>query len=154
MTTPTAITDIKDTLGRRVRDLRISVTDRCNFRCPYCMPAEIFGERYEFLKREEILSFEEIARLTKIFVRFGVEKIRITGGEPLVRSNVVELIGALADIDGVNDLAMTTNGFLLPRYAAALRDAGLHRLTVSLDALDDEVFKQMSGRPYGPGKGA
>ncbi len=152
MTTPTAITDIKDTLGRRVRDLRISVTDRCNFRCPYCMPAEIFGERYEFLKREEILSFEEIARLTKIFVRFGVEKIRITGGEPLVRSNVVELIGALADIDGVNDLAMTTNGFLLPRYAAALRDAGLHRLTVSLDALDDEVFKQMSGRPYGPEK--
>lgn len=116
------------------------------------MPAEIFGERYEFLKREEILTFEEITRLTRIFVDFGVKKVRITGGEPLVRSNVVELIEALAKIDGVDDLAMTTNGFLLPRYAHELKEAGLHRLTISLDALDEDVFKQMSGRPYGPEK--
>ena len=143
---------IQDTLGRNVRDLRISVTDRCNFRCPYCMPAEIFGERYEFLKREEILSFEEIVRLARIFVGFGVEKLRITGGEPLVRSDVASLIEELASIEGVTDLAMTTNGFLLPRYAQALKDAGLDRLTISLDALDDDVFKQMSGRPYGPEK--
>ena len=139
-----------DTLGRGVRDLRISVTDRCNFRCPYCMPAEIFGERYEFLKREDILSFEEIVRLTRIFVGFGVKKVRITGGEPLVRAELPELIAQLDDIDGVDDLAMTTNGFLLPRYATQLRDAGLDRLTVSMDALDEDVFKKMSGRPYGP----
>ena len=114
------------------------------------MPAEIFGERYQFLKREEILSFEEIVRLTRIFVGFGVKKVRITGGEPLVRAEVCELVAQLAEIGGVDDLAMTTNGFLLPRYAAELRDAGLDRLTVSLDALDEDVFKQMSGRPYGP----
>lgn len=141
---------IEDTLGRGVRDLRISVTDRCNFRCPYCMPAEIFGERYEFLKREEILSFEEIVRLTRLFVGFGVRKIRITGGEPLVRAEVTELIAQLAEIDGVEDLAMTTNGFLLPRYAQDLKNAGLDRLTVSMDALDEDVFQEMSGRPYGP----
>ena len=141
-----------DTLGRMVRDLRISVTDRCNFRCPYCMPAEIFGERYEFLKREEILTFEEIVRLTRLFTEFGVRKVRITGGEPLVRSDVTHLIEELAEIPGVSDLAMTTNGFLLPRYADELRRVGLDRLTVSLDALDDEVFSQMSGRPYGPEK--
>ena len=116
------------------------------------MPAEIFGERYEFLKRDEILSFEEIVRLTRIFVGFGVTKIRITGGEPLVRSDVTSLIQELASVDGVTDLAMTTNGFLLPRYAHELRDAGLDRLTISLDALDEDVFKQMSGRPYGPEK--
>lgn len=141
-----------DTLGRQVRDLRISVTDRCNFRCPYCMPAEIFGERYEFLKREEILNFEEIVRLTRLFTEFGVRKIRITGGEPLVRSDVTHLIEDLAAVPGVSDLAMTTNGFLLPRYAQELRRAGLDRLTVSLDALDEDVFSQMSGRPYGPEK--
>ncbi len=152
MTTLSTNRKIQDTLGRNVRDLRISVTDRCNFRCPYCMPAEIFGERYEFLKREEILSFEEIVRLARIFVGFGVQKIRITGGEPLVRSDVTTLIEELASIDGVTDLAMTTNGFLLPRYAQDLRDAGLNRLTISLDALDEDVFKQMSGRPYGPEK--
>ena len=145
-------TQIEDTLGRGVRDLRISVTDRCNFRCPYCMPAEIFGERYEFLKREEILSFEEIVRLTRLFVGVGVKKVRITGGEPLVRAQVTELVAQLAEIDGVEDLAMTTNGFLLPRYAKDLKDAGLDRLTVSMDALDDDVFKEMSGRPYGPEK--
>ncbi len=145
-------TQIEDTLGRGVRDLRISVTDRCNFRCPYCMPAEIFGERYEFLKREDILSFEEIVRLTRMFVGIGVKKVRITGGEPLVRAQVTELVAQLAEIDGVEDLAMTTNGFLLPRYAKDLKDAGLDRLTVSMDALDDDVFKEMSGRPYGPEK--
>lgn len=116
------------------------------------MPAEIFGERYEFLKREEILSFEEVVRLTRIFIGFGVSKIRITGGEPLVRSDVTSLIQDLASVDGVTDLAMTTNGFLLPRYAHELKEAGLDRLTISLDALDEEVFKQMSGRPYGPEK--
>ncbi len=141
-----------DTLGRMVRDLRISVTDRCNFRCPYCMPAEIFGERYEFLKREQILTFEEIVRLTRLFTEFGVRKVRITGGEPLVRSDVTYLIEELADLPSVADLAMTTNGFLLPRYAQELRRAGLDRLTVSLDALDDDIFSQMSGRPYGPQK--
>lgn len=141
-----------DTLGRMVRDLRISVTDRCNFRCPYCMPAEIFGERYEFLKREEILAFEEIVRLTRLFTEFGVRKVRITGGEPLVRSDVTHLIEELTGVPGVTDLAMTTNGFLLPRYADELRRVGLDRLTVSLDALDDDVFSQMSGRPYGPEK--
>ncbi len=143
---------IQDTMGRGVRDLRISVTDRCNFRCPYCMPAEIFGERYEFLKREEILSFEEIVRLTCLFTGFGVEKVRITGGEPLVRSNIARLIADLATLPGVTDLAMTTNGFLLPRYAHELKLAGLDRLTVSLDSLDSDVFSKMSGRPYGPEK--
>ncbi len=152
MTSLSTSRKIQDTLGRNVRDLRISVTDRCNFRCPYCMPAEIFGERYEFLKREEILSFEEVVRLTRIFIGFGVAKIRITGGEPLVRSDVTSLIQDLASVDGVTDLAMTTNGFLLPRYAHELKEAGLDRLTISLDALDEEVFKQMSGRPYGPEK--
>ena len=142
----------QDTLGRNVRDLRISVTDRCNFRCPYCMPAEIFGERYEFLKREEILTFEEIVRLTRLFTNFGVHKVRITGGEPLVRSDLTQLIADLTDVPGVTDLAMTTNGFLLPRYAQELKRAGLGRLTVSLDALDADVFSKMSGRPYGPEK--
>ena len=116
------------------------------------MPAEIFGERYEFLKREQILSFEEIVRLTTIFTDFGVSKIRITGGEPLVRADVTQLIESLASIPGVEDLAMTTNGFLLPRYADDLKRAGLDRLTVSLDALDEDIFSQMSGRPYGPEK--
>ena len=116
------------------------------------MPAEIFGERYEFLKREQILSFEEIVRLTTIFTDFGVSKIRITGGEPLVRADVSQLIESLASLTGVEDLAMTTNGFLLPRYADDLKRAGLDRLTVSLDALDKDIFSQMSGRPYGPEK--
>ncbi len=152
MRTVAPISTTTDRLGRPVRDLRISVTDRCNFRCPYCMPAEIFGERYEFLKREQILSFEEIVRLTTIFTDFGVSKIRITGGEPLVRADVSQLIESLASISGVEDLAMTTNGFLLPRYADDLKRAGLDRLTVSLDALDKDIFSQMSGRPYGPEK--
>ena len=145
-------TRVVDQLGRSVRDLRISVTDRCNFRCPYCMPAEIYGERYEFLKREALLTFEEIERLTCIFTRLGVTKVRITGGEPLVRAELPELIAKLRAIPDITDLAMTTNGFLLRRYAEDLRAAGLDRITVSMDSLQEDVFKAMSGRNYGPDK--
>jgi GTP 3',8-cyclase len=132
-----------DVLGRPLRDLRISVTDRCNFRCVYCMPKEVYGRDYAFLPRGEILSFEEIARLARAFVRQGVEKIRITGGEPLVRRDIERLIEMLAAIDRL-DLTLTTNGSLLPRKALALREAGLRRVTVSLDSLDDEVFRAMN----------
>jgi len=131
-----------------MRDLRISVTDRCNFRCPYCMPAEVFGERYEFLPKPQILTFEEIERLTRIFVTLGVRKLRLTGGEPLVRAELTRLVEQLAKVDGVEDLTLTTNGYLLPKHAQALKDAGLRRITVSLDSLDDEVFKLMNGRDY------
>ena len=127
---------IRDTFKRPLRDLRISVTDRCNFRCAYCMPAEIFGEHYRFLPRAEILTFEEITRLTGIIVRLGAVKLRITGGEPLVREQVETLIGMLRPIEGVDDLTLTTNGFLLPQKAQLLKDAGLNRITVSLDSLD------------------
>jgi GTP 3',8-cyclase len=137
---------IKDTYKRPLRDLRISVTDRCNFRCTYCMPAEIFGEGYKFLPRAELLTFEEIARLTRIIVRLGAVKLRITGGEPLVRQQIENLIAQLAPIEGVDDLAMTTNAYFLPEKAAALQAAGLQRITVSLDSLDDEVFQKMNGR--------
>ena len=140
---------ITDKFGRPVRDLRISVTDRCNFRCPYCMPAEIFGESYRFLPKEDILTFEEITRLARIFVGLGVNKVRITGGEPLLRNDLHRLIGMLAGIDGVEDLTITTNGTLLVQQAQQLKDAGLNRLTVSLDSLDDEVFKTMNGRGFG-----
>ena len=139
-----------DKFGRRIRDLRISVTDRCNFRCPYCMPAEVYGEKYEFLPRPHILSFEEIERLTRLFVRIGVSKVRITGGEPLVRANLPDLISKLGVIDGIDDIALTTNGYLLENNATELKDAGLNRLTISLDSIDPEVFKEMSGRPRGP----
>lgn len=138
-----------DTRKRPLRDLRISVTDKCNFRCPYCMPAEIFGETYAFLPREEILTFEEITRLVHLFVEFGVSKVRITGGEPLLRRDLDVLIGQIAAIEGVEDLTLTTNGYLLADKAQVLKDAGLHRLTVSLDAIDDATFKVMSGRDYG-----
>jgi GTP 3',8-cyclase len=134
----------EDALGRPLRDLRISVTDRCNFRCVYCMPKEVFGRDFQFLQREELLTFEEIARLARIFVAAGVEKIRITGGEPLVRRNVERLVGLLAGIEGVRDLTMTTNGSLLAGKTKALRDAGLRRVTVSLDSLDDAVFNVMN----------
>ncbi|MDP6548814.1 MAG: GTP 3',8-cyclase MoaA [Dehalococcoidia bacterium] len=140
---------ITDKFGRPVRDLRISVTDRCNFRCPYCMPAEIFGESYKFLPKEEILTFEEITRLARIFVSLGVNKVRITGGEPLLRNDLHRLIAMLAGIDGVEDLTITTNGTLLVQQAQRLKDAGLHRVTVSLDSLDGDVFKKMNGRDYG-----
>lgn len=142
MEPPAPLTDAFD---RPLRDLRISVTDRCNFRCPYCMPAEIFGEQYAFLPREEILSFEEIERLARLFVGFGVQKIRITGGEPLLRHGVWDLIASLAAIDPELDVAITTNGSLLRRWAGALADSGLKRVTVSLDSLDPQVFHRMNG---------
>jgi len=126
-----------------LRDLRVSVTDRCNFRCVYCMPAEVFGRDYRFLDRKELLTFEEIARLARVFVAHGVEKVRITGGEPLVRRDVERLITQLAEIRGL-DLTMTTNGSLLPQKAQALADAGLKRITVSLDSLDDDAFSALN----------
>ncbi|MDP6776074.1 MAG: GTP 3',8-cyclase MoaA [Candidatus Latescibacteria bacterium] len=142
--------ELSDTLSRSLQDLRISVTDRCNFRCPYCMPAEILGERYSFLPKSEILSFEEITRLVRIFVRLGVRKIRLTGGEPLLRQNIEALVSALAGLDDLDDLALTTNGYLLPEKAAMLREAGLKRITVSLDSLDEEAYRQLNGRDHGP----
>jgi len=132
-----------DRRGRALRDLRISVTDRCNFRCVYCMPKEVFGADYQFLDRKEILTFEEIARAARIFAGLGVEKIRLTGGEPLVRRNLEQLIGMLARIPGL-DLTLTTNGSTLKQKARALKDAGLRRVTVSLDAMDDAVFRRMN----------
>ena len=141
---------VLDKLGRPIRDLRISVTDRCNFRCPYCMPAEIYGEKYEFLPRHDLLTFEEIERITDLMVGFGVEKVRITGGEPLLRANLPKLIAMLRAREGIKDLTLTTNGYLLNKLAASLKEAGLSRLTVSLDSLDEEVFKRMNGRNFGP----
>lgn len=132
-----------DTLKRPLRDLRISVTDRCNFRCVYCMPKEIFGPDYQFLRRDQVLTFEEIARLARVFVSLGVKKLRLTGGEPLVRKDFPQLLSMLAEIPDV-DLTMTTNGALLPRFAADLKRAGLKRVTVSLDSLDNKVFKAMN----------
>jgi GTP 3',8-cyclase len=133
-----------DTMGRPVRDLRISVTDRCNFRCTYCMPKEIFNREYEFLARDLLLSFEEIARLVRVFAGFGVKKVRLTGGEPLLRRDLDVLIGELAEIPGIDDLTLTTNGSLLARKAEALAAAGLRRVTVSLDSVDDDVFMAMN----------
>ena len=140
---------ITDTMDRPLRDLRISVTDRCNFRCTYCMPAEIYGDRYEFLPRADLLTFEEIARLVRVMVRQGAVKVRLTGGEPLVRNDVERLVGMIAQIDGVDDLTMTTNAYLLADKARALKEAGLQRVTVSLDTLDDEIFRRMNGRDFG-----
>ncbi len=143
---------VADRLGRPLRDLRISVTDRCNWRCPYCMPTEVFGERYEFLPRPEILTFEETERLARIFAGLGVRKLRITGGEPLVRTQLPRLIELLARIPAIEDVALTTNGYLLGGMANSLKGAGLNRVTVHLDSLEEETFKKMSGRPYGPQK--
>jgi cyclic pyranopterin phosphate synthase len=137
-----------DTLNRPVRDLRISVTDRCNFRCTYCMPKEIFGPDYQFLNRDEKLTYEEIARVAAIFVGRGVNKLRLTGGEPLLRREVEKLVEMLAKIPGVEDLTLTTNASLLARKAEALRDAGLNRVTVSLDAVDDNTFKRMNDADF------
>ncbi len=131
-----------DTLGRPLRDLRISVTDRCNFRCVYCMPKEVYGRDHRFLERRELLSFEEIARVARIFVDLGVRKLRITGGEPLVRRDLERLVEMLAPLGA--DLTLTTNGSLLPAKAQALADAGLRRITVSLDALDDATFRALN----------
>ena len=135
-----------------MRDLRVSVTDRCNFRCPYCMPAEIYGERYEFLNKAELLTFEETARLVAVMVRLGVAKVRLTGGEPLVRAEVEKLVAMISSLDGVDDLTMTTNGYLLPRKARTLKESGLQRVTISLDSLDDDVFRAMNGRGFGTEK--
>jgi cyclic pyranopterin phosphate synthase len=136
---------LTDAFRRPLRDLRISVTDRCNFRCVYCMPKEVFGRDFVFLRRDELLTFEEIARLARIFVDLGVEKIRLTGGEPLVRRDLEKLVAMLAPIEGLRDLTLTTNGALLsPKKAQALRDAGLRRITISLDSLDDAVFMAMN----------
>ena len=134
---------ITDTLGRPLRDLRISVTDRCNFRCTYCMPKEVFGREYQFLERDELLTFEEIERVARVFVAHGITKIRLSGGEPLIRRNLERLVEMLAPIPGL-DLAMTTNASLLAHKAESLRRAGLERITVSLDSLENEVFMAMN----------
>ena len=142
---------ITDKFARKLRDIRISVTDRCNFRCTYCMPKEIYNSNYNFFKKSEILSFEEIIRITKILASFGVKKVRLTGGEPLLRNNIHLLIDELTKINGVKDISMTTNGVLLSKKRAKLlREAGLNRLTVSLDSLDPEKFHKISGSKYLP----
>ena len=133
-----------DQRGRPLRDLRLSITDRCNFRCTYCMPKEVFGRNFRFLPSSQLLTFEEMTRLARIFIDLGVEKIRITGGEPLLRNEVESLVGMLSRLDGLRDLTLTTNGSLLARKAASLREAGLTRLSVSLDSLDDAVFRAMN----------
>ncbi len=143
---------VLDTLHRPLHDLRISVTDRCNFRCTYCMPKEIFGRDFAFLPPSQLLSFEEITRLAQIAVGLGVEKIRLTGGEPLLRRDIEKLVGQLAAIDGLRDLTLTTNGSLLVRKAQALKDAGLNRVTVSLDSLDDAVFQSMNDVSFPVGR--
>lgn len=149
MTTPPVFSD---RLGRRLRDLRISVTDRCNFRCTYCMPREVFGRDYAFLPQSALLTFEEITRIAGVFVAQGVRKLRLTGGEPLMRKNLDRLVGMLAGLRTPTgerpELALTTNGALLRRQATALRAAGLDRLTVSLDSLDDAVFRRMNDADY------
>ena len=140
---------ITDKFKRPLRDLRISVTDRCNFRCTYCMPAETYGERYEFLPKADLLTFEEITRLTRILIGLGTVKVRLTGGEPLVRNEVEKLVAMLSHLNGVEDLTMTTNAYMLPQKAQELWESGLQRVTISLDTLDDEVFKRMNGRGVG-----
>jgi len=135
----------RDSHARPIRDLRISVMDRCNFRCPYCMPRETFHDKYRFLGSAERLAFEEIVRLARLFVQLGVRKLRLTGGEPLLRANLPDLIGDLTTLPGIDDVALTTNGVLLAQHAAELKAAGLKRITVSLDSLDPEVFARMSG---------
>jgi GTP 3',8-cyclase len=134
-----------DRLGRPLHDLRISVMDRCNFRCPYCMPKEQFHENYQFLKSRERLSFDEITRLTKLFTSLGVRKVRLTGGEPLLRANLADLVGDLTSIPGIDDIALTTNGVLLANHAVDLQANGLKRITVSLDTLDKDIFARLSG---------
>jgi len=135
----------RDVLGRPIRDLRVSVTDRCNFRCPYCMPREIFGASHAFLPRSDVLSFEEIFRVVSVMSLLGVRKARLTGGEPLLRRDLPDLVRLLSGIGRLDDVALTTNGLLLASVAQALKDSGLHRITVSLDALDDAVFQAMTG---------
>jgi cyclic pyranopterin phosphate synthase len=136
---------VRDRLDRPMRDLRISVMDRCNFRCPYCMPKDTFHDRYRFLRSAERLTFEEISRVARVAVGLGVRKLRLTGGEPLLRTGLPDLVAELSAIEGVEDLALTTNGVLLAQHASELKAAGLQRVTVSLDSLDEAVFARMSG---------
>jgi cyclic pyranopterin phosphate synthase len=136
---------VVDQLGRGMRDLRISLTDRCNFRCRYCMPVEVFGPGYRFLPREDLLGFEEIVRLAGLLVPLGIGKVRLTGGEPLLRRGIEDLVAMLAAVDGIRDIALTTNGVLLAHHAEGLALAGLGRVTVSLDALDPAIFARMNG---------
>jgi cyclic pyranopterin phosphate synthase len=143
------VESITDKFGRPIRDLRISVTDRCNFRCSYCMPKEIFGDDFEFMKKDELLSFEELERIAKIYASLGVKKLRITGGEPLLRKDLHELIARLNQIEGIEDIGMTTNGLLLKKHGKKLYDSGLRRLNISLDAMDDELFGQINDRGIG-----
>jgi len=136
---------VQDSRGRSLRDLRISVIDRCNFRCPYCMPAEIYGEKHQFLQRQQWLTSGEIRRIAGLFERLGVTKLRITGGEPLLRKDLDEIVAGLASLDGIDDIALTTNGSRLAERAKELRQAGLKRITVSVDSIDEKVFSAMSG---------
>jgi cyclic pyranopterin phosphate synthase len=138
---------LEDTRGRPLRDLRISVTDRCNFRCRYCMPREIFGRNYEFLPRDDLLTFEEITRLVTIGAGLGVRKVRLTGGEPLLRHDLPDLVAMLAGVEGIEELTMTSNGSLLARHAAELKKAGLDRVTVSIDSLDEGRHTAISDSP-------
>ncbi|AGK52706.1 GTP 3',8-cyclase MoaA [Bacillus sp. 1NLA3E] len=142
---------VKDQFDRPLRDIRISVIDRCNFRCQYCMPAELFGPDFAFLPRSELLTYEEINRLASIFIKLGVEKIRLTGGEPLLRKDLPVLVEMLSNIGGLKDIALTTNGVLLPKYAVLLKKAGLKRVNISLDSLNDELFGSINGRNVGVG---
>ena len=142
---PAAIEPPRDRRGRPLHDLRISVMDRCNFRCPYCMPESVYGDHFVFLRNDERLSFDEIERLCRLATRLGVSKLRLTGGEPLLRPKLAGLIARLRVLDGIDDMAMTTNGVLLARHAIELRDAGLDRITVSLDTLDPALFHRMTG---------
>lgn len=138
------MTTVTDTFGRGLHDLRVSVTDRCNFRCLYCMPREVFGVDHAFLPRSELLSFEEITRVVASFARAGVSKVRLTGGEPLLRHGLERLVAMLVEVPGITDIALTTNGSLLAQQADALKAAGLHRITVSLDSLDPAVFARLA----------
>tara|TARA_B100000427_G_scaffold325071_1_gene331310 strand:- start:857 stop:1873 length:1017 start_codon:yes stop_codon:yes gene_type:complete len=140
--------NIFDKFNRPVKDLRISVTDRCNFRCTYCMPKEVYGEAFKFLPKEELLDFDEIEKIAKTFASIGVTKIRLTGGEPLVRKNIEDLIRKLSKIEGIEDIAMTTNGYLLESKLDSLIESGLNRITVSLDAIDEKTFKKMSDQNF------
>lgn len=142
--------EVRDSFSRPLRDLRVSVTDRCNFRCPYCMPADVFGAGYQFLKDPQLMSVDEIARILRTFVALGVEKIRLTGGEPLLRPDVPELVRIIKQDLGVRDVALTTNGWLLEKQAAALSAAGLDRINVSLDSLDPGIFSRMNGLGFKP----
>lgn len=145
-------TETVDQFGRGLRDLRISVTDRCNLRCRYCMPKEIFGQSYQFLPHSKLLTFEEITRITQCLVELGIEKIRITGGEPLIRKDIENLVSLVSEV-GIEDIALTTNGFLLtPQKASALKTAGLNRVTLSLDALEPDLFSRITGTGQGPEK--